>query len=206
MNLSGRPDDTPDAHLFPTHPYDLVKEFVVALVVVGLLTVLLAAVLSSPDKKAISLSMWAKAAPADVVATATAELGGTSGTAGYGPPYNHASPGQTLGPLALQRWAGVSIPINSARDFVIGPLESIMGDQGLTAALKQWHKASLSKQRSWAGRYGSALAKAPQGSPAKVAKGDYGPVPVLTKRFLTLAKGGSLGGSPDHQQHLLQQR
>jgi hypothetical protein len=194
MNLSGRPDDTPDAHLFPTRPYDLVKEFVVALVVVGLLTLLLAAVLSSPDKKAISLSMWAKAAPTDVIATATAELAGTSGTAGYGPPYNHASPGQTLGPLALQRWAGVRIPIHSAIDLVIGPLKSLRGDKSLTAALKQWRKASLSKQHSWAGRYGSALAKAPNGNPAKVAKGDYGPVPVLTSRFLTLAKGGSLEG------------
>jgi hypothetical protein len=37
---------TPDAHLFPTRPYDLVKEFVVALVIIGLLTVALAAVSS----------------------------------------------------------------------------------------------------------------------------------------------------------------
>jgi quinol-cytochrome oxidoreductase complex cytochrome b subunit len=41
-----RRDATPDAHLFPTRPYDLVKEFVVALVIIGLLTVALAAVSS----------------------------------------------------------------------------------------------------------------------------------------------------------------
>ena len=29
-------DTTPDTHLFPTRPYDLVKEFVIAVVVVGL--------------------------------------------------------------------------------------------------------------------------------------------------------------------------
>ncbi|MDT4906641.1 MAG: hypothetical protein QOH52_4657, partial [Pseudonocardiales bacterium] len=83
-------DATPDAHLFPTRPYDLVKEFVIALVVVGVLTVLLAAVLSSPDRKAVTLRDWAQAAPADVIATATAELAGTSTSASYGPPYNHA--------------------------------------------------------------------------------------------------------------------
>ena len=51
-----RRDTTPDAHLFPTRPYDLVKEFVIATVVIGALTVALAAIFSSPDKKAISLA------------------------------------------------------------------------------------------------------------------------------------------------------
>ena len=103
MSRSRRRDRTPDAHLFPTRPYDLVKEFVVAVVVIGVLTVVLAAVFSSPDRKAITLADWAKAAPADVVATATAELAGTSTSAGYGAPYNHASEGQKLGPLPLQK-------------------------------------------------------------------------------------------------------
>ena len=88
-----RRDRTPDAHLFPTRPYDLVREFVIALVVVTVLTVLLALVFSSPDRKAITLAAWAKAEPTDVVATAAAELAGTSGSAGYGPPYNNAAEG-----------------------------------------------------------------------------------------------------------------
>ena len=70
---SRRPDGTADAHLFPTRQYDLVKEFVIALLVVGVLTVLLAVVFSSPDRKALSLKAWAKAAPNDVVATATVD-------------------------------------------------------------------------------------------------------------------------------------
>ena len=123
-----RRDRTPDSHLFPTRPYDLVKEFVIALVVVGLLTGLLAALFSSPDTKAISLSSWAKAAPSDVVATAAAELAGTSTSASYGPPYNHAAVGQKLGPLSLQKWGGVTIPVNSAEALVIAPLRSITGD------------------------------------------------------------------------------
>ena len=89
-----RGDTTPDSHSFPTRPYDLVKEFGIALVVMAVLTVVLAAVFSSPDDHAISLQRWAKEAPNDVVATATAELAGTSTSAGYGAPYNTASDGQ----------------------------------------------------------------------------------------------------------------
>ena len=71
-----RRDTTPDSHAFPTRRYDLVKEFVLATVVVVALTFALAAVFSSPDEKAISLADWANAAPNDVVATAAGELAG----------------------------------------------------------------------------------------------------------------------------------
>ena len=189
-----RRDTTPDAHLFPTRPYDLVKEFVVALVVVGALTVLLAAVLSSPDRKAVSLRGWARADPADVVATTAAELAGTSTSASYGPPYNHADPGQKLGPLPLQRWAGVRIPIDSAQDLVIGPLSTVSGDPTLVAALKSWQNASSDQQAKWASAYADALAAAPNGDPAKVKSGTYGPVPTLAERFLTLTRSGTLEG------------
>ncbi|MEY2437190.1 MAG: hypothetical protein QOF97_2026 [Acidimicrobiaceae bacterium] len=187
-------DATPDAHLFPTRPYDLVKEFVIALVVVGVLTVLLAAVLSSPDRKAVTLRDWAQAAPADVIATATAELAGTSTSASYGPPYNHAAEGQKLGPLPLQRWGGVRIPIDSARDLVLAPLGTITGDPGLNAALHAWNTGSAAQQTTWATAYADALAAAPGADPAKVKPGTYGPVPVLAARFLTLAHSGGLEG------------
>jgi hypothetical protein len=189
-----RPDRTPDAHLFPTRPYDLVREFVIALVVVGALTVLLAAVFSSPDRKAISLAEWAQGAPSDVVATATAELAGTSTSAGYGAPYDHASEGQKLGPLPTQKWGGVRIPIDSANDLVITPLRSITDDGELNKALQTWQSASADQQTTWAAAYGEALAQAPDGDPAKVATGDYGPVPTLAGRFLTLADSGALQG------------
>jgi hypothetical protein len=187
-------DATPDSHLFPTRSYDLVKEFVVALVVLGALTVLLAAVFSSPDHKALTLKAWAQAAPTDVVATATAELAGTSTSASYGAPYNHAGPGQDLGPLHLQRWGGVRIPIDSARDLVIGPLSTITNNPALTAALSTWNAASNDQQTKWAGAYGDALAAVPDGDPSKVGVGDYGPVPVMASSFLTLAGTGGLEG------------
>jgi hypothetical protein len=187
-------DTTPDSHLFPTRPYDLVKEFVVALVVLGALTVLLAAVFSSPDHKAITLKAWAQAAPSDVVATATAELAGTSTSASYGAPYNKAGPGQDLGPLHLQRWGGVRIPIDSARDLVLGPLGTVTGNPPLTAALAEWKGGSGDQQTAWATSYSDALAAAPDGDPAQVSAGSYGPVPVLAASFLTLAESGGLEG------------
>ena len=194
MSRSRRRDRTPDAHLFPTRPYDLVKEFVVAVVVIGVLTVVLAAVFSSPDRKAITLADWAKAAPADVVATATAELAGTSTSAGYGAPYNHTSEGQKLGPLPLQKWGGVRIPVDSANDLVISPLQTVSGDAVLAGALRVWQAANADQQVKWASAYSDALAAAPDGDPAQVKSGDYGPVPTLATRFLDLANSGSLEG------------
>jgi hypothetical protein len=187
-------DTTPDTHLFPTRPYDLVKEFVIAMVVVGLLTVLLAAVFSSPDRNAITLANWASAAPEDVVATATAELAGTSTSASYGAPYNRAADGQKLGPLPVQRWGSVRIPIDSANDLVITPLSTVTGNPDLTAKLQTWRTATADQQTTWALAYSDALAAAPDGDPAKVASGDYGPVPVIATGFLALARSGGLEG------------
>ncbi len=187
-------DTTPDTHLFPTRPYDLVKEVVIAMVVVGLLTVLLAAVFSSPDRKAITLANWASAAPEDVVATATAELAGTSTSASYGAPYNRAADGQKLGPLPVQRWGSVRIPVDSANDLVITPLSTVTGNPDLTAKLQTWRAATAGQQTAWAVAYSDALAAAPDGDPAKVASGDYGPVPVIATGFLALARSGGLEG------------
>jgi hypothetical protein len=183
---------TPDSRDFPTRRYDLVKEFVIALAVVSLLTVALAALFSSPDEKAISLKTWAGAAPNDVVATATSELAGTSTSASYGPPYNHAATGQKLLFLPLQKWAGVQEPVDSANDLVVRPLRSVSGDSELSSALGDWTSASADRRTTWATAYADALAKAPDGDPAQVATGDYGPVPVMAAAFLTLARTGGL--------------
>ena len=115
---------TPDSHDFPTRPYDLVKEFVIALVVVLVLSVGLAAIFSSPDDPPITMTAWAQNAPDDVVITAVGELAGTTASATYGPPYNHASEGQKIGPLPLQKLGGVRLPVDSA-DLVLGPLGQV---------------------------------------------------------------------------------
>jgi hypothetical protein len=190
--LRRKPDQTPDAHRFAIREYDLVKEFVIAIAVVLGLSLLLAGIFSSPDRKAITLQAWAQAAPNDVVATATAELAGTSTSASYGPPYNDAGSGQQIGPIKLQKWAGVRIRIASARELVLNPLASIQGDSTLTDALHNWQQAGADQQSNWANHYADALATAPDGKPSEVPPGDYGPVPVLAGRFLQLASGGGL--------------
>ena len=183
---------TPDAHDFATRPYDLVKEFVLALLAVSLLTTGLAAVFSSPDEPAITFSSWAKAAPDDVLATATAELAGTSASATYGPPYNANAEGQKLLGIPTQKLGGVRIPVDSA-DLVLQPLGQVSRDLPLRAALAVWRAAPAARQTAWATRYGDALAKAGgRPVPASLA---YGPVPLLASRFLDLARSGGLEGS-----------
>jgi hypothetical protein len=194
-SAGGGRDRTPDSHGFPTRHYDLVKEFVVALVVVTVVTVVMAALFSSPDEKPITMRDWATAAPADVVATATGELAGTTTSATYGAPYNRNSDGQKLGPLPLQRWAGVRVPVDSAEDLVVTPLSLAAQNPTLRDALATWRGASTTQRTSWATAYGDALAKAPDGNPARVAAGDYGPVPVMARSFLDLARSGGLEGS-----------
>lgn len=185
---------TPDSHDFPTRSYDLVKEFVIALVAVTVLTAALALIFSSPDEKSITMASWAMATPNDVTATAAAELAGTSASATYGAPYNNNSGGQKLGPLSLQKWAGVRLPVNSA-DLVLHPLSGITGDPALTSGLTTWSSATSDQQVKWATDYADALAKAPNGAPTKVARADYGPVPTIAASFVTLAKTGGLEGT-----------
>ncbi len=176
----------------PTRPYDLVKELVVAVVVVSLLVVGLAAVFSSPDEPGVTIQRWARADPRDFVATSTTELDGTSGSASYGPPYNHNAGGQKLGPVGLQQLAGVRLPVDSAHDFVVGPLRTVTGDPSLTAALTRYTQASVAQQQRWASSYDQAVQSAPAQNPTKVRPGDYGPVPLMTARLLQLAQSGAL--------------
>jgi len=120
--------------------HDLVKEFTIALVVMTGLSLVLAAVFSSPDDPAITLAGWAKADSADVVATATGELAGTTTSATYGAPYNDASEGQSVLGLKLQKWGGARLALSSA-DLVLQPLHGVSGDPALTDA----HAASVGR-------------------------------------------------------------
>ena len=66
--------------------YDLVKEFVVAVAVITVLTVILAVLFSSPDDPPVTIQHWARADPGDFIGTAVTELDGTSEVSTYGPP------------------------------------------------------------------------------------------------------------------------
>ena len=198
-------DRTPDSHDFPTRRYDLVKEFVITLVVVLVLSGGLAAIFSSPDEKPITMSAWAKADPENLVTTAAAELAGTTTSATYGAPYNTNAEGQKLGPLPLQKWGGVRIPIDSA-DLVLGPLSNTSGDPAVSSAVAAWKAAAPEQRTKWATDYVDAIGTAAAdgepatgagGDPAKAATGDYGPVPALSAGLLALAKTGGLEGALD---------
>lgn len=184
--------------------YDIVKEFVVASLVVVVLTVALAVVFSSLDEQQITIAQWSRALPGDFVATAVTELDGTSGTATYGAPYTRdPAAGQRLGPLPLQRWGGVTEPINTAQDFVLRPLSEIPADPVLAAALTRYTRAPATQQQAWATAYDTAVQKA-GGEPARVAPGTYGPVPVLLARLLRFAQSGGLDGVLLTQGHFYQ--
>ncbi len=75
-------------------PYDLIKEACIAVGVITLLAVLLTVLFSSPDDKPSTISQWSHEQPANFATAAATELDGTSGTAEYGPPYNHNGEGQ----------------------------------------------------------------------------------------------------------------
>ena len=128
-------------------PYDIVKEGTIALIVVGLLVVLLATVFGSPDDKQVTIKSWSTAMPVDFATTALSEMNGSAGTAGYGPPYNNAFAGQQIGPLQLAKWVGVRIPLNTTKDFVVNPLESLPPSAPLSPALAQWNGGDR-RQRS----------------------------------------------------------
>jgi hypothetical protein len=195
VTLRRHHDRTPDSHDYPTRPYDLVKEFTIALGVILALSLGLAAVFSSPDDASITMSGWARSDPTDVAATAAGELAGTTTSATYGAPYNHASDGQSVLGLKLQRWGGVGVPVSSA-DLVLQPLRAVGNDPILARALQQWDALTPGRQVADATAYADALANAPHGRLAGIpASGRYGPVPVLVVRFLDLARSGGLEGS-----------
>lgn len=177
----------------PKRPYDLVKEFTIALLVVTLLTLGLAALFSSPDERAVTLQDWSMKAPADFVATTTGELAGTTISASYGPPYNNAGEGLALGPLKIQKWAGVTIPVDPAVDFVVDPLK-FSKDAAIPAALSLWNGSSSDQQIKWAGDYAAAIEKAGGDYTKVAASGAYGPVPAMTNGLLAQAQEGVLDG------------
>ncbi len=130
--------------------YDLVKELAVALGVVTVLAVVLTVLFSSPDDSPTTIQSWAQADPSDFVATSLTELDGTSELAEYGPPYNHTPEAtQKIGPLDLQSAPGVRIPIDTAKDFVIEPLQEIPANPRLKVALAAYQASPPALQEAW---------------------------------------------------------
>ena len=165
----------------PNRRYDILKEGAIAAVIVLALTLGLAAVLSSPDVPPVTVATWSRLAPADFLATAATELDGTSETATYGPPYNTTSGAAQRLLFSPATIAGVTQPVDTAQDFILGPLASLApADPAIAAPLATYRAASPAQQQKWASAYDTAVAKVKfvNGSPVVPAAGD-GPVPAL---------------------------
>jgi hypothetical protein len=177
--------------------YDIVKEASIALGVVLVLTVVLTILFSSPDEKPTTIQQWSRTDPVDFVTTAATELDGSSGTGGYGPPYNHASSGQHMLFIRPQKWLGVSHPVNTSQDFVILPLRSITGQPALQAAVSSYQTASSTQQTAWTSAYEKGLAKASVASGGRVSVpgSGYGPLPAMMNGLVRFAQGGGLDGA-----------
>jgi len=179
-------------------PYDLLREVTLAGVAVLVLVVILAGVFSSPDAKPLTMRSVAQSDPLGFVTVSLSELAGSSALAQYGPPYNHGSGSvQSVGPVSPQKIAGVSVPIDTAQVYVLGPLKTVE-DPAVTTALRAFTTSSASQQATWENAYGTALGKADGSLDAnghvKVATGDYGPLLVMFGALLDIARSGALDG------------
>jgi len=194
----------------PRRHFDLLKEFSLATVFVILLAIVLAAVVGGPESAAISFKEWSTNQPGDFYTTAFSELNQTSGTAGYGVPYqaNTDSAQKELG-LCPACWWGVRYPIDTTQDFVIAPLQSIPNSPEVNQALSEWANASASTQKAWEDAYGKALASVTkqttslpgdtsgggQAMPVlngAVPAGNYGPIGIMMDNLYNYAKSGGL--------------
>jgi hypothetical protein len=174
-------------------PYDIIKEGTIALVVIVLLTVIFASVFGSPDEKQITIKTWSNAMPVDFAATAIGEMNGTSGTSGYGPPYNHATTGQQIGFLHLAQWIGVRIPLNTTQDFVVKPLESLPNDPALTPALAAWNAGSRAQRAQWVAQVTQETSKLSFANDQVVfPNSSGGPLPTMIKALTSMARSGAL--------------
>jgi len=181
----------------PTRRYDILKEGTIAASIVLVLTVALAALLSSPNVPSVTIQSWAKVAPADFLATSATELNGTSKTATYGPPYNNATGTVQRLLFSPAQLAGVRQPIDPAHDFVLRPLASIAStNPGVKTALATYLAAPAAKQLAWANAYLNAVThvRFPGGNPV-VPKAADGPVPVMMAGELNMARNGGLDAS-----------
>jgi hypothetical protein len=161
---------------------------------------------SSPDESPSTISSWSRTDPVDFVTTAVSELDGSSGTAGYGPPYNHNGDGQHIVFIRLQKWFGVSHPIDTAKDFVLAPLGLIPGQPTLQSAVSTYRSAPAKEQTAWTTAYTNALGKAKVAADDSVSlpAGNYGPVATMMGSLLTFAESGGLDGALLTSNHFYQ--
>lgn len=180
-------------------PYEPVKWSCFVLGAVTLLVVLLAVLFSSPDERPSTIAQWAHRQPIGFLSTAIAELARTSATAEYGPPYNRGGEmgdkGEHAAFLSPQKWLGVSHPIDTVRDFVIGPLRTIP-DPKLQQEVSEFLQVSSALKDDGIHSFERELLKttvAGDGS-VTIPPGVYEYVDDMMRALLALARSGGLDG------------
>ena len=66
---------------------------------------------------------------------------------------------QSVGPVSPQQLAGVTIPIDTAQVYVLGPLATV-DNADVKSALATYTGASADQQAAWSSAYADALDKA----------------------------------------------
>lgn len=178
-------------------PYDLIRELLVALGVVTVLVLVLSVFLSSPDEPSLTLQSVATGSPQIYVQSSLDALDGNSPIAGYGPPYNTGTGSvQSIGPLSLQKLAGVHIPTDTAKEFVLQPLQQgAVTSPSLTRSLQTFNGASAKQQAAWEDAYNKVLGKATtHGANLSVASCACGPIPGMMLGLLRMGQSGAMDG------------
>ncbi len=179
--------------------FDILKELVIMSAIALILVVALAGIFSSPDEKALTLKSVATADPLGFTTVALSELAGTSALADYGPPYNNGTgPVQNVGPISPQQSAGVTIPIDGAQVYVVGPLDTVQSEN-VKSAVATYTGASADQQTAWTTAYADALNKAngtldANGHLNGAHDAAFGPLPTMFDSLLDLARSGGLDG------------
>ena len=179
--------------------FDILKELSIMTSLGLVLVIVLAVVFSSPDEKALSLKSVAADDPLGFTTVALSELSGSSTIAQYGQPYNTNSGSvQSIGPVSPQQIAGVSLPVDTAQVYVIGPLGTSDNPDTKTA-LSTFTSATSDQQSQWEDAYAKALDKADgtldqNGHLNVTYDASFGPLPTLFNSLLDMARSGGLDG------------
>lgn len=179
----------------PIRHYDILKEAVIGLVLISLLTVGLSFLFGSPDMSPVTIESWSQAQPVGFTQVALSELAQTSDSATYGPPYNHGTGAvqHLWGTVSPQKIMGVHYPVHPARDFVLRPLHSLPPNPALAAALSRFEYALPSQDLAWVNSYAKTLSHLPLNGNILPSGGPgAGPVPEMMKSLLGMAQSGGL--------------
>lgn len=214
----------------PERQYDLIAEGTVAVIIVAVFCILAAILWGSPDGgltypggpkspagEAFSARYWDQNDPSDFAQTAVQELAGGTTTAGYGPPFNQTTGASQsvigIKPAEIAKWIfGLTLPINTANDFVLAPVSQLAApfSSVVTLAVSRYKAAggdlspgasadqiASAQQMTWLNNYAKALgAASAKFTPTSITvpAGNYGPVPVIILAEMAIAGNGSLDG------------